>query len=347
MSDVKAAIDELSSQIKNPVEKAAFLATIKEETGFKAKDENLNYSVDKLIQMRDLWVDTKNTNNKQGFSRLEGMSDEQIENMVAEGPEAIGNKIYGGRLGNASNEGYKYRGRGLFQITGKHNYKKISKELFPEDPDKLVDNPDLINEPEIIKRAAEAYWTKIKNKVDFENTPQEEVMDKVTNIINPGTETRDRRKKYFGEFYQQEYNAEADQVTAEDEDKQLQKQYEWNKPAVETKASGNSLLDNMRQRMSTQPEPTPQQKMSKAVKEPNQLNDANSILGAVRGSVQPQVTQNKTMEIPKAQSEQASKPSLEGNSIAQNFQDVYKKTLQDHVKRVSLWQMKLGEGKIV
>lgn len=122
-------------------------------------------------------------------------------------------------------------------------------------------------------------------------------------------------------------------------------------PGFSTRATGNSLIDGMRQQMSTPvaqntQEPV-EQRMSQPVQKPNQLNDANSILGSIRGSIQPQVTQNKTMEIPKAQPKQASNPSLEGNSMVQNFQDVYKQTLDDHIKRVSLWQMKLGEGKIV
>lgn len=228
---LQETIEEMAEGIENKKEKAAFLATIKEETGFKAKEENLNYSADKLIEMRELWKATKNTNQKQGFSKLEGMSDTQINELVDQGPEAIANKIYGGRLGNAPDEGYKYRGRGLFQITGKENYSKLSKEIFPEDPDKLINNPDLINDPETIKRAAKSYWQKnIKEKVDFENTPTSNVMQKVTNVINPGTDTKDRRNKYFGEYFQQFWNEEAD-IEAN------KQQSEWNKEAMEANQS--------------------------------------------------------------------------------------------------------------
>ena len=224
---LQETIEEMAEEIENKKEKAAFLATIKEETGFKAKEENLNYSANKLIEMRDLWEATKNTNQKQGFSKLEGMSDLQINELVEQGPEAIGNKIYGGRLGNAPDEGYKYRGRGLFQITGKENYSKLSKEIFPEDPDKLVNNPDLINDSETVKKAAKSYWQKnVKAKVDFENTSTSNVMQKVTNIINPGTDTKDRRNKYFGEYFQQSWNKEAD-IEAN------KQQSEWNKKAMD------------------------------------------------------------------------------------------------------------------
>lgn len=191
MSDIKKAIDELASEITNPVERAAFLATIKEETGFKAKDENLNYSSKSLKRLRD----------KGTLSKLRGMSDKDIDNLVSQGPEAIANRIYGGRLGNAPNEGYKFRGRGLFQITGKNNYSKISKELFPDAPNTLIDNPELINSPENIKKVAKSYWSKISSKVDFN---QENAMDKVTDIVNPKTHTRDRRNQYFQEYMQEQ-----------------------------------------------------------------------------------------------------------------------------------------------
>jgi putative chitinase len=74
--------------------------------------------------------------------------------LVDQGPEAVGNHIYGSRMGNAADEGYKYRGRGLIQLTGKDNYTTYGKKLGLD----LVSNPDLANDPAIAARIAAVYF---------------------------------------------------------------------------------------------------------------------------------------------------------------------------------------------
>ena len=67
-------------------------------------------------------------------------------------PEKFANLVYGGRFGNASNEGWKYRGRGMTQITFKGNYKNVQDKLvskyFP-DKGNIVTNPDLVNDVDV------------------------------------------------------------------------------------------------------------------------------------------------------------------------------------------------------
>lgn len=376
-NDLKNIIEELANDIPNKIERSAFLATIKEETGFKAKEENLNYSASKLMQMRDLWIDTKDTNQKQGFSKLENMSDEDIEELVEQGPEAIGNKIYGGRLGNGNDEGFKYRGRGLFQITGKRNYAKLSKKLFPEEPDKLVDDPDLINDPETIKKAALQYWNDdIKSKVDFDSVTKEDVMDKVTNVINPGTDTKKRRKKYFDEYFQESWNEEANKAYEED---QLKKQADFNLKATQAtekeqaqsmqgisltevpqekdvyrQPTGNSYVDSMRTKISApvkeEPVQTPEQIVS------SMPDQSNSILAGLRGAMQPQPEQRMSVETKQGMQESRSQPkqasstqppSLEGNSFVDSLRLEQERIRNEYKKRKSLWQMDLGKGKYI
>jgi predicted chitinase len=66
--------------------------------------------------------------------------------------EKLANLLYGGRYGNASNEGWKYRGRGMTQITFKGNYSNVQNNLiskyFPEKGN-IVDNPDLVNNTDV------------------------------------------------------------------------------------------------------------------------------------------------------------------------------------------------------
>lgn len=69
--------------------------------------------------------------------------------------------VYGGRMGNSATEGYKYRGRGPIQITGKNNYRAVGRALGIGDA--LVDNPDLLLEsPALMLAATDAYLTEVK-----------------------------------------------------------------------------------------------------------------------------------------------------------------------------------------
>jgi putative chitinase len=131
--------------ISDPTAQANILAQIKGETGdFKAKSENLNYSADTLMKLFPNKVKSR----------------AEAESIAAQGPEAVGNLIYGGRMGNSANEGYAYRGRGLIGLTGKDNYAKFGKLIGMGDA--LVKNPDLANDPEVAKRILVAYFQEAK-----------------------------------------------------------------------------------------------------------------------------------------------------------------------------------------
>lgn len=97
---------------------AYILATAHHETGgrFSAVTENLNYSAKRLTQV---WP-----------SRFPTIA---AATPFANNPQALANKVYGGRMGNTGpNDGFRYLGRGLVQITGKDNYRKYGLENNPE-----------------------------------------------------------------------------------------------------------------------------------------------------------------------------------------------------------------------
>lgn len=150
---------QLQSQgINDPKAIANIMAQVQAESGFKPQSENLNYSGKKLFE---LYGAGNKAGNKARFSSLA-----EAEALAAKGPEAVGNLIYGGRMGNAGDEGFKYRGRGLIQLTGKDNYKKFG-EMIGVD---LVKNPDLANDPQIAQKIAAAYFAdKQKKGVDLTN----------------------------------------------------------------------------------------------------------------------------------------------------------------------------------
>jgi putative chitinase len=112
-----------------PVRAAHFFAQTAHETGgFKAFSENLNYSADGLNKIFPKYF--KNAGrDANGFAR---------------NPEKIANVVYASRMGNgdiASGDGWKFRGRGALQLTGKSNYAEFAKYL---DKPEVMDNPDLV-----------------------------------------------------------------------------------------------------------------------------------------------------------------------------------------------------------
>lgn len=114
--------------IDNPYRLAAFFANAMHETGgFKIFEENLNYSAAGLMKTFKKYF---NSSNADAYAR---------------NPQKIASKVYASRMGNgdeASGEGWKYRGRGVFQLTGKAMYKDYSQAGgidFVGSPDKLLE----------------------------------------------------------------------------------------------------------------------------------------------------------------------------------------------------------------
>lgn len=157
---------------------ASFLAqTAHESLEYKVMKENLNYRASALIAT---WPTRFNSNNADSYSRQ---------------PEKIANCVYANRLGNgdeASGDGWKYRGRGPIQITGKENYTVCSKAIFGDD--RLVINPELLaTDMDAAIRSACWYWTSRKL-----NEPSDvgDVLT-VTKKINGGKIGLDDRVKRF------------------------------------------------------------------------------------------------------------------------------------------------------
>ena len=104
---------------------AHFFSQISHESGLKPISENLNYSKDGLLRTF-----------KKYFSDLSS-------EVYARKPEKIANRVYANRMGNgneASGEGWKYRGRGFIQITGKENYFRLANDTDLD----CLKNPDLL-----------------------------------------------------------------------------------------------------------------------------------------------------------------------------------------------------------
>lgn len=123
----------------SPAEVAAFIGQTAYETdGFRRFEENLRYThADRLAAI---------------WPRLAGRASKLLRN-----PEALANAAYAGRNGNgdeASGDGWRFRGRGLLEITGRSNYAAASRDLGVD----LVADPDQVAKPEFAVKTALWFW---------------------------------------------------------------------------------------------------------------------------------------------------------------------------------------------
>jgi putative chitinase len=165
-----------------------FLAQCAHESGnFSVKQENLNYSAKRLQEV---------------FGRYFTTHAKAL--LYERKPVKIASLVYGNRMGNGdeqSLEGYKYKGRGYIQLTGKNNYLLFNKSLNETGLEiDIIGNPDLVATTYPLISAA---WFFNKNNLneiaDLGGT--KEIITRVTKKVNGGTHGLDSRISYFNKFY--------------------------------------------------------------------------------------------------------------------------------------------------
>lgn len=170
-------------QINTALRLCHFLAQCSHESNnFKATVENLNYSSKSLRSVFKKYFPT------------EAMALEYERK-----PEKIANLVYGGRMGNgpeASGEGYKYRGRGYIQLTGKVNYTAFNK-VVDED---VVANPDLVATKYPLLSAA-WFWDSRQLNLLADKGATELEIAACTKKVNGGTNGLVDRIEHFKEYY--------------------------------------------------------------------------------------------------------------------------------------------------
>lgn len=172
---------------------AAFIAqTSHESGGYTMLTENLNYRAATLAACWPNRFAELGPNKKPKRTEKGALIPTKLAESIAGKPELIANLVYSGRMGNGpaeSGEGWKYRGRGLKQLTGKYNYEKCGKDLGVD----FVGNPDLLLEPVYAARSAGWFW-KSNNLSPFADSGDIEGM---TKKINGGLIGIDQRKKLY------------------------------------------------------------------------------------------------------------------------------------------------------
>ena len=171
-------------EITHPLRLCHFMSQIAHESGnFTQVVENMNYSVDGLLKTFPRYFPTR-----------------QLAIQYARQPEKIGNRVYANRMGNgdeASGEGFKYRGRGYLQLTGKFNYSDFSKFI----------GEDCVADPELVAAKYpmdSAVWFFNKNNIweICDRGSSEAVIQTVTRRVNGGLNGILDRTKKFKAFYE-------------------------------------------------------------------------------------------------------------------------------------------------
>jgi putative chitinase len=177
-------VDHLNSamdafEIDRPLRVGAFLAQCAHESGFFTR-----------------WVENLDYRSPQRIRAVFGTRRFPTENSAGiylRNPQMLANKVYANRLGNgdeASDDGWRYRGRGFLQITGRTNYARCSEGL----------DLDLLNHPQLLEREdlavmASAWWWADNGCNTAADSGE---IDRVTRIVNgPAMQDRDERERIY------------------------------------------------------------------------------------------------------------------------------------------------------
>jgi putative chitinase len=166
-----------------PMRAAHFFAQTAHETGeYKLFSENLNYSA-------------------QGLQGTFGKYfPGTLEESYARNPEKIANRVYADRMGNgneASGDGYKYRGRGALQLTGKANYQAFATYLNKPE---ILTNPDLVSTTYAFESAM-YFFDKNKLWAICDQGVNDTAITALTKRINGGTNGLDHRRTLTNKYY--------------------------------------------------------------------------------------------------------------------------------------------------
>lgn len=179
--------------INNPLRLAHFLSQCAHESGeFKHVEENLNYRMDPLLSVFKHDFDINR-------DRVISESEKAKATQLVGHPDKIANFIYANQNGNgseSSGDGYKFRGRGYIQLTGKSNYTAFDKFV----DDDIISNPDLVSSKYPLLSAAWFFFTNNLHKIADEGN-SEIVVTKITKKINGGIIGLPERIKHFNTYY--------------------------------------------------------------------------------------------------------------------------------------------------
>ena len=175
-------------KINTPLRLSHFLSQVHHESNLKPVEENLNYSAKRMLEIfkydfdvnRDKWLSPKEK--------------EKVKELLGH-PDRIANFVYANQNGNGnetSGDGWRFRGRGFLQITGRNNYTALS----------IATGIDYVNNPELLLNEADAmisalwFW----NKHNLNALADKDDIMKITRIINGGYNGLTHRKELLNKY---------------------------------------------------------------------------------------------------------------------------------------------------
>lgn len=169
-------------ELNTPLRLAHFLAQAGHESGgFKAVNENLNYGAKGLLGIFPKYFNT------------------ETAALYERKPEKIANIVYASRMGNgdkSTGDGWKFKGRGYIQLTGRSNYTEFSKAINED----LTMNPDLVATKYPLLSAAWFFHKNGLHKI-ADGGATDAVVTSITKRVNGGTIGLADRIKHFKEYY--------------------------------------------------------------------------------------------------------------------------------------------------
>jgi hypothetical protein len=225
---------------------ANIMANVEKESNFNPRSEGIP-KPEKIFSMFGppgvKGGQPENGKNKVRFQTLQDAQD-----IVAAGPEAYFNKVYDGRMGNTSpGDGYKYRGRGFIQITGKDMYNRVGK-LIGED---LLSNPDLANTPEVAAKIIPAFF-QLKLKERNLSVDSYDNIDKVNEVVGSADVKSREQRKTLAATYVNELNIGNQIDQSSKENKDLKDSLDKNKPKQTVTNNNTVTMENKETKQSTE-----------------------------------------------------------------------------------------------
>jgi putative chitinase len=175
--------------LDTPLRLAMYFAQAAHESGnLRFMEENLNYSAQALA---NTWP------TRYSATTAKPYVPNDLAKSIARDPVQIANYTYANRMGNGGPEtgdGFKYRGRGVFQLTGKDAYAAYSADTYNDN--RCVINPSLVAYAEDAVRSSLWYW----NSRTLNDSADERDLKTNTRKINGGLIGLDDREKYYNKF---------------------------------------------------------------------------------------------------------------------------------------------------
>ena len=254
-------IAALAAEGYSQTAQANILANVKEESNFIPQTENVGrYTGKNLFNMYGgpQVGQTKSgrpLNAAGNIIRFQSIEDANA--LVKQGPAAVAEVIYGGRMGNKEpGDAYKYIGRGFIQLTGRENYEKVGKLIGVD----LVNNPELANDPTIAAKIVPAFF-----KVGGKKPKDLEDIDKAISAVGSANEkSRAERRKLSLEYQKTGFAEQLDESSKTNADGKK----ELNAQQAQSQQNINVINQNVNQT---------EQKI------PDKPNDTNPLLAKVKG----------------------------------------------------------------